>query len=122
VYPALREMEKDELIKSERLPGTRGPERSIYSLTAAGIEKLTAWVAKASPRPAIKDEQILRVLCFDLLPRETALQQIREVRADHQAQLDARPNSGRGSRPAEWCMKTSPESAFRKAAGGRPHS
>jgi hypothetical protein len=23
------------------------------------------------------------VLCFDLLPRETALQQIREVRADH---------------------------------------
>jgi DNA-binding PadR family transcriptional regulator len=88
VYPALREMEKDELIKSERLPGTRGPERSIYSLTAAGIEKLTAWVAKASPRPAIKDEQILRVLCFDLLPRETALQQILEVRADHQAQLE----------------------------------
>jgi len=88
VYPALREMEKDELIKSERLLGTRGPERSIYSLTAAGVEKLTAWVAKASPRPAIKDEQILRVLCFDLLPREVALQQIRAVRADHQEQLD----------------------------------
>jgi DNA-binding PadR family transcriptional regulator len=88
VYPALREMEKDELIKSERAPGTRGPERSVYSLTAAGIEKLTAWVAKASPRPAIKDEQILRVLCFDLLSRETALQQIREVRAEHQAQLE----------------------------------
>jgi hypothetical protein len=45
-------------------------------------------VARGSPRPAIKDEQILRVLCFDLLPRETALLQIREVRADHQAQLE----------------------------------
>ncbi|VVE41394.1 PadR family transcriptional regulator [Pandoraea anhela] len=89
VYPALREMERDGLIESERLPGTRGPERSIYSLTVAGREKLTAWVASASPRPAIKDEQILRVLCFDLLPRETALTQIRAVRADHQAQLDA---------------------------------
>lgn len=89
VYPALREMEKDELIKSKRLPGTRGPERSIYSLTAAGLEKLTAWVAAGSPRPAIKDEQILRVLCFDLLPRETALRQIREVRADHQVLLDS---------------------------------
>ncbi|HEX9255893.1 MAG TPA: PadR family transcriptional regulator [Candidatus Angelobacter sp.] len=88
VYPALRELEKDELIQSERLPGTRGPERSIYSLTAAGTEKLAAWVAKGSPRPAIKDEQILRVLCFDLLPREMALQQIREVRADHQVQLE----------------------------------
>lgn len=89
VYPALREMEADELIQSERLPGTRGPERSIYSMTVAGREKLTAWVAAGSPRPAIKDEQILRVLCFDLLARETALQQIREVRADHQAQLDS---------------------------------
>jgi DNA-binding PadR family transcriptional regulator len=88
VYPALRDMEKDELIKSERLPGTRGPERSIYSVTDAGRAKLTAWVAAGSPRPAIKDEQILRVLCFDLLPREAALQQIREVRADHQAQLE----------------------------------
>lgn len=88
VYPALRELEKDGLIKSERLPGTRGPERSIYSMTDAGLEKLTAWAADGSPRPAIKDEQILRVLCFDLLPRETALKQIREVRAEHQAQLE----------------------------------
>ncbi|AUT63260.1 PadR family transcriptional regulator [Paraburkholderia terrae] len=88
VYPALRELEKDGLIKSERLPGTRGPERLIYSVTDAGREELTAWVANGSPRPAIKDEQILRVLCFDLLPRETALQQIRAVRADHQAQLE----------------------------------
>lgn len=88
VYPALRELEQDGLIQSERVPGTRGPERSIYSLTEAGLEKLRTWVAQGSPRPSIKDEQILRVLCFDLLPREKALQQIREVRAEHQAQLD----------------------------------
>jgi DNA-binding PadR family transcriptional regulator len=88
VYPALRELEKDGLIQSERAPGTRGPERSIYSLTNAGLDKLRAWVAHASPRPAIKDEQILRVLCFDLLPHDTALRQIREVRAEHQAQLE----------------------------------
>ncbi|MGO4812326.1 PadR family transcriptional regulator [Cupriavidus sp. 2MCAB6] len=88
VYPALRELETDGLITSERLPGTRGPERSIYSMTVAGREKLRSWVAKGSPRPAIKDEQILRVLCFDLLSREAALQQIREVRADHQVQLE----------------------------------
>ncbi|WP_459569711.1 PadR family transcriptional regulator [Cupriavidus sp. 8B] len=42
MYPALRELETDGLIKSERLPGTRGPERSIYSMTVAGREKLTA--------------------------------------------------------------------------------
>ena len=88
VYPALRELEQDGLIQSERVPGTRGPERSIYSLTDAGLEKLKTWVAHGSPRPVIKDEQILRVLCFDLLPRELALQQIRKVRAEHQAQLD----------------------------------
>jgi DNA-binding PadR family transcriptional regulator len=88
VYPALRELEGEGLIVSERLPGTRGPERSIYSVTAAGRDKLAAWVADGSPRPAIKDEQVLRVLCFDLLPREVALKQIAQVRADHQAQLE----------------------------------
>ena len=88
VYPALRELEKEGFIQSERAPGTRGPERSIYRTTEAGLERLRTWVAGGSPRPTIKDEQILRVLCFDLLPRETALQQIREVRAEHQTQLE----------------------------------
>lgn len=88
VYPALRELQNEEMIESERLPGTRGPERSIYSITDEGRARLTNWVANTSPRPAIKDEQILRVLCFDLLPREIALRQIAAIRADHQAQLE----------------------------------
>ncbi|WP_295999238.1 PadR family transcriptional regulator [Rugamonas sp.] len=88
VYPALRELQNEAWVEAERLPGTRGPKRSIYSITDQGRERLTAWVANASPRPAIKDEQILRVLCFDLLPRDVALRQIAEVRAGHQAQLE----------------------------------
>lgn len=88
VYPTLRDLQRDGLIQSERLPGTRGPERSIYSVTVLGRDKLGEWVASSSPRPAIKDEQVLRVLCFDLLPREIALKQIAEIRADHQAQLE----------------------------------
>ncbi len=88
VYPALRELELEGFIQSERAPGTRGPERSIYSMTIAGLDKLTTWVDGSSPRPVIKDEQTLRVLCFDLLPRETALRQIGAVRASHQAQLE----------------------------------
>lgn len=88
VYPALHDLQGEKAVESERLPGTRGPDRSIYNMTDRGKEKLTSWVANTSPRPAIKDEQILRVLCFDLLPREVALRQIAAVRADHQAQLE----------------------------------
>lgn len=88
VYPVLRDLLNGEFIQVERLPGNRGPERSIYSITDLGRTKLSTWVASSSPRPAIKDEQILRVLCFDLLPRDVALRQIAEVRADHQAQLE----------------------------------
>ncbi len=88
VYPALRALEGEGLIASERMPGTRGPERSIYSVTAAGRERLAVWVAGPSPRPAIKDEQVLRVLCLDLLPRQAALAQIALVRAEHQVQLE----------------------------------
>jgi PadR family transcriptional regulator AphA len=45
-------------------------------------------VAQASPQPAIKEEQVLRVLCFDLLPRRLVLEQIKDVRDDHQTRLD----------------------------------
>lgn len=88
VYPALRQLEDMGLIESERLAGVKGPDRSIYTITTAGKDALTAWVAQSSPRPAIKDEQVLRVLCFDLLPRDTALEQIRAVRSGHLAHLD----------------------------------
>lgn len=88
VYPALRELLNEQMIAAERAPGTRGPERSIYSITPLGRDRLTAWVAGSSPRPAIKDAQLLRVLCFDLLPRDVALRQIAAVRAEHQAQLE----------------------------------
>lgn len=43
VYRTLRQLEKDELVKSEWDTSSDGPARRIYSITEAGEQYLTIW-------------------------------------------------------------------------------
>jgi PadR family transcriptional regulator PadR len=45
VYRALRDMEEQRLVSSEWDPDSLGPQRRVYSITAAGEQHLRAWVA-----------------------------------------------------------------------------
>ena len=44
VYRMLRELERQGLVRSEWEHGEAGPSKRVYSLTAEGDERLTAWV------------------------------------------------------------------------------
>lgn len=43
VYRALREMEREGLVRSKWQPSTAGPLRRTYELTAAGLADLASW-------------------------------------------------------------------------------
>jgi PadR family transcriptional regulator PadR len=45
VYRALRDMEEQGLVSSEWNPDSLGPQRRVYSISAAGEQHLRAWVA-----------------------------------------------------------------------------
>ncbi len=45
IYPALKKLEADGLVRSEDAPSTRGPRRRLYHRTPAGREALIAWVS-----------------------------------------------------------------------------
>lgn len=43
LYPMLRSMEADGLVRSTLVPSTEGPARKCFTLTAEGRRVLTAW-------------------------------------------------------------------------------
>jgi poly-beta-hydroxybutyrate-responsive repressor len=44
VYRALRELEREQLVRSRWQPSTAGPLRRTYELTTAGVAALASWV------------------------------------------------------------------------------
>lgn len=45
IYRALAKLEKEGLLESRTEPSARGPERRVYTRTAAGSERLREWLA-----------------------------------------------------------------------------
>lgn len=44
IYPVLRSLEKQGLLRSQSLPSESGPPRKYYQLTAVGKRALSSWV------------------------------------------------------------------------------
>lgn len=87
VYPALSELERDGLAVHEVVPSDRGPERKEYSITEAGREALLSWVDSPPVERQLRDEQLVKVLCYGFLPTERALARLEEVEALHEEKL-----------------------------------
>ena len=50
VYRLLRDLEQTGSIKAALQPGTAGPARKVYSLTAAGADHLQEWIGTVRQR------------------------------------------------------------------------
>jgi PadR family transcriptional regulator, regulatory protein AphA len=87
IYPALSELERDGLVVHEVVPSDRGPERKVYSVTGAGRETLLSWVDTPPVERQVRDEQLVKVLCYGFLPTERALARLEEVKALHEEKL-----------------------------------
>lgn len=87
VYPALSELERDGLVVHKVVPSDRGPERKVYSITEGGRETLLSWVDSAPAERQVRDEQLVKVLCYGFLPTERALARLEEVKTLHEEKL-----------------------------------
>ena len=87
IYPALSELERDALVMHEVVPSDRGPARKVYSITEAGREVLLSWVDSPPVESQVRDEQLVKVLCYGFLPTGRALARLEEVKALHEEKL-----------------------------------
>lgn len=87
IYPELRRLEKDGLIRGEDAPnGARG--RRVYELTAAGRQALVDWLHGTTTTIEYRDESLLRLIFADALPREEALGLLEGRKRGHEEYLE----------------------------------
>ncbi len=87
IYPALQFLEAQGLVVHKEEPGQKGKLRKVYRLSASGRRKLKQWIDEPSGEPQIRDEQMVKALCFDLLPRPRILEHLRRIRTQHAERL-----------------------------------
>lgn len=83
VYPTLADLERRGLVAFTEMPSEQGPTRKVYRLTPGGREALLEWVAQPAADAEVRDEQLLKALCYGFLPPERAIELLRLARARH---------------------------------------
>lgn len=87
IYPELRRLEAEGLIRGEDAPtGARG--RRAYELTDAGRTWLADWLAGPETTIEYRDESLLRLFFADAAPREQALGLLEARRRGHEQYLE----------------------------------
>ena len=87
IYPALARMEREGLVRHEVVPSERGPERKVYTVSEAGREALLAWADEPPTERHMRDEQLVKALCYPYMPKELALARVEEEKARHEEKL-----------------------------------
>jgi PadR family transcriptional regulator, regulatory protein AphA len=87
IYPALARLEEGGLVEHEVVPSDKGPERKVYSLTGRGREALLAWADAPPAERQMRDEQLVKALCYPYMAAERALARLGEEKARHEEKL-----------------------------------
>jgi PadR family transcriptional regulator, regulatory protein AphA len=87
VYPALSRLEEAGLVEHRVVASERGPKRKVYSITEVGREALLTWAQEPASEREVRDEQLVKALCYGFLPEERALERLREEKVSHERRL-----------------------------------
>ena len=89
IYPALKKLEKDGLIKSKKIPQESTPDKKIYSITKKGKTELLTWLTKSiTELPPQKNHDLLKSFFSGILNKETILEHLNQQLKLHTVQLD----------------------------------
>lgn len=80
IYPALVQLEQEDLVSSRLEPGARHPDRKIYSLTPKGHAALQAELIVTPPTEQLRSEFMVLMFFAHLLPAERLAAILDEVR------------------------------------------
>jgi len=80
-YAEPKRLERLGLLVSEKQPG-RTRERTVYRLTAAGVEALREWMTQPAALPRVAGEPVIRLLAADLVGEEPVRESLLAMREE----------------------------------------
>lgn len=81
IYPLLKNLEKDGLIRSFQVGQDKKPDKKEYQITKAGKDILDSWLGKVPSLPKSKNEIILKVAFANNYKKEELIKLIQEYKA-----------------------------------------
>jgi PadR family transcriptional regulator, regulatory protein AphA len=88
IYPELARLEELGLVRGEP-DSTDGRKRKVYDLTPAGEKALREWLTSPDPLVVeLRHEGALKLFFSDALSPEEQVEQLRQMRAEHESILD----------------------------------
>lgn len=114
VYPTLADLERHGLVTYTEVASEQGPTRKVYRLTPAGRDALLAWAEQPAAEAEVRDEQLLKALCYGFLPPERTIELLRMARARHE---ERRVYCEQLASTAEAAMRTDDPHTMRAALG-----
>jgi len=66
IYVTLGRLEKDGLVRSVGVEQSNRPNKKVYYITAAGLERLAAWAEEPTEGPRVRDEFYMKLVLAPL--------------------------------------------------------
>ena len=80
IYPALKRLEAQKLVKRARGVQKGRAGRQVYALTPTGRRKLKEWLTQAPMMPPFRNELLLKLFFGRLVSREACRENLRQFR------------------------------------------
>lgn len=87
IYRELSKLETEGLVRHQVVEQQERPDKKIYELTEPGRTALYEWLFESPKPPKMKNEALLKVSLFHLIPPEHAMSFFRKSRDDHRTIL-----------------------------------
>lgn len=87
IYRELTKLEEQGYIAAEVVRQVGRPDKRILSITAAGSDYLSAWIAQPSTVSPLKDDLLVKIFAGHLVPDAVIVRELAQHRTQHQATL-----------------------------------
>ena len=88
IYTELRKLEREGLVEGRKEIRGERLERTVYSVTDAGLDDLRTWTAAVVPTGPERDALVLRSVFFDLVEVDAATKVLEAFLSDQRRLID----------------------------------
>ena len=89
IYKVLGRMESDKWVESHLVAQDGRPDKKVYSITEAGRDELTGWLAEPTQEETLRSAFAVKLRAQHLADRPTLIADVRQRRDRHAATLAA---------------------------------
>lgn len=88
IYPSLKKLEREGLVKKEVKLDESRPNRKVYTITESGREKLKKWLSIPSEKENIRYEMLLKLFFGSQVSVDKSIKNIENFKARYLKELD----------------------------------